>query len=79
MDDNVINVGDIIRRIKEVKGFKSDRQVADYLGVSKATVSVENASTCDGFVVKSSSIQLVRRLPAKTLNVMNVKVIALIV
>ena len=39
MDDNVINVGDIIRRIKEVKGFKSDRQVADYLGVSKATVS----------------------------------------
>ena len=39
MDDNVINVGDIIRRIKEVKGFKSDRQVADSLGVSKATVS----------------------------------------
>ncbi len=39
MEDNVINVGDIIRRIKEVRGFKSDRQVADYLGVSKATVS----------------------------------------
>ena len=51
MDDNVINVGDIIRRIKEVKGFKSDRQVADYLGVSKATVSVEKARRAWGDVV----------------------------
>lgn len=37
--DNVINVNEIIRRIKELKTFKTDRQVADFLGVSKATVS----------------------------------------
>lgn len=37
--NNVINVEDIIRRIREVKAFKSDREVADFLGVSKATVS----------------------------------------
>ena len=37
--DNVINVAAIVGRIKEVKGFKSDRQVADFLGVSKGTVS----------------------------------------
>ena len=37
--DNVINVEAIVGRIKEVKGFKSDRQVADFLGVSKGTVS----------------------------------------
>ena len=32
--------------------------------VSKATVSVENASTCDGLVVKSSSMQLVSPVTA---------------
>lgn len=39
MLNNVINVEDIIRRIREVKEFRSDREVADFLGVSKATVS----------------------------------------
>ena len=46
--------------------------------VSKATVSVENASTCDGFVVKSSSMQLVRHVPVKILSKIKGKVVAFI-
>lgn len=37
--DNVINIEAIIARIKEAMQFKSNQQVADFMGVSKATVS----------------------------------------
>ena len=37
--NNVVDVEAIIARIKEVKGFASNQQVAEFLGVSKATVS----------------------------------------
>ena len=47
--------------------------------VSKATVSVENASTCDGLVVKSSSMQPVSSVAASRHNEKMATVIALIV
>lgn len=38
-DDRLFDVGDIVRRAKSVKGFKTDCQMAEYLGISRSTLS----------------------------------------
>lgn len=47
--------------------------------VSKATVSVENASTCDGFVVKSSSMPARQACTCQDTQQNKAKVVAFIV
>lgn len=37
--DALFNVTDIVKRAKEVMGFKTDVELANYLGVSRSTLS----------------------------------------
>ena len=36
--DALFNVTDIVKRAKEVMGFKTDVELANYLGVSRSTL-----------------------------------------